>query len=287
MTLLLHEYSPITVPEEFQPVFDEGPHTYHWRNWLMPGVSHLLEETGIRKPFDRGPWRNSLIKKHGVPEEHVDAEMDKAAIRGTEAHLSIGFRMMQQDLQLDRNLPEPDWGEPAITQDQLRFYVMRSEMVLKELEVSEVLMVEQTLVHPVGHYCGTIDLLAKTPEGLIALDWKTKASGKPLTNDKTHVFQLAAYLGAINNIFKDQTTEDGEPIRVLRAANALLSPDDHRLFVYERDEVINAWIEFQGLLHEYWELRVNQGEDYHSPDMAQAAFANICEHWGPFVAVES
>ena len=281
MTTLLHSYSPITVPEDFVPVFDPGPHTYEWRKWTMPGVSHLLTEFGL-KDFDRNWYRGWLMEKKGVPEKHVDAEMAKAAIRGSEAHYSIEKMMMQQSLELDRDLPTAEWGEPPITHEQLRWFVTRAEQVMKELEVEEVLMVEQTLVHPVGHYSGTIDALVRTPKGLVALDWKTKESKAKLRHDKTNRYQLAAYLGAINNVCQNMATEDGEPIRVLRTANAYLAPDGYKLVQNEPEDVMKAWVEFQGLLYEYWEIRVNQGADFEQPELAQAAMACILERWGPF-----
>ena len=284
MTLLQFEYAPVTVPEEFVPEFDEGPHTYHWRKWLMPGVSHLLEATGIREPFDRDWYRGWLMDKTGCPEEHIEAEMAKAAIRGTEAHLSIGYRLMQQDLQLDRKLPEPEWGEPATNKEELGFYVMRAEQVLKDLEVSEVLMVEQTLVHPVGHFCGTIDALVKTPRGIMGLDWKTKASGKSTGNDKKNVYQLAAYLAAINNVCQGETLEDGSPVIATLAANAVISPERHKIYEYSTEEIVDAWNQLRGLLYDYWRFRV-EDPDYHSPEMARTALLLINEHWGPFTEV--
>lgn len=56
--------------------------------------------------------------------------------------------------------------------------------------VEEVVMVEQTLVHPTLHYQGTPDAIAriKGDTGLTLLDWKT-----PLALSKSWRLQLAAY----------------------------------------------------------------------------------------------
>ena len=44
---------------------------------------------------------------------------------------------------------------------------------LAHYEVSSVLLCEQPLVNPIAMYCGTVDCLAVTPNGLVTIDWKT------------------------------------------------------------------------------------------------------------------
>lgn len=271
--LTTHRYKPLQQKSEFEPVFNEEDHSYTWQNFPLPGVSHLLERTGIKEPFNRFFWQRSLLRK-GMTEEEADAHMDKvrddSCLRGSEVHYSVERLCKNEPLELDRELPE------AITKNSLMKFVTQSERVMNELQVEEVLGIEMPLVHPVGHYCGTVDAVVRTPEGIVVLDWKTTSEIRKARKERWQLFQMVAYLGAINHAFKS----DG--ICAVRVANAYLAPDGYKLAQYGEEDVLGAWRELQGLLLQYWELRVERGEYYHHPELAAKAFAAIQENWGPF-----
>lgn len=268
-----HEYSPLAITPDLLPDFDEGSHSYKWKGHSLPGVSGLLEKTGIKPPFDNFFWKKSLIRK-GMTHEEAEAHMikvrDDACERGKEAHYSVELLCQKQPLQIDRALPD------SINQYDLTLYVMNAQRILEELNVEKVLGVEMQVVHPVGHYCGTLDALVQTPDGIMVLDWKTTSEIKKAKTERWKLFQLVAYAGAVNNIFKDQG------LCCVRVANAYLAPDGNKLVVHEQESVLDAWRELQGLTLEYWQLRVNEGDAYHSPEIAIQALNTIKESWGPF-----
>jgi RecB family exonuclease len=273
MTYTDFSFDPLPLLPDLTPVFNDKDHSYTWQGFPLPGVSHLLDKTGIKEPFNRFFWQRSLMRK-GMTEEEAETHMDKvrddSCLRGSEAHYSIERRCRNEPLELDRELPA------AISKEDLQLFVMRSEQAMKELQVQKFLGVEMQLVHPVGHYCGTVDAVVETPDGITVLDWKTTGEIKKAKKERWQLFQMAAYLGAINHAFK----EDG--ICALRVANAYCAPDGYKLAVYEKEDVLGAWRELQGLLLQYWELRVDRGQDYHHPELAAKALAAIQENWGPF-----
>ena len=273
LTFANHLYNPLQLKPEFAPVFNEDDHSYTWQGNALPGVSYMLSATGIKEPFNRFFWQRSLMRK-GMTEEEAEAHMDKvrddACLRGSEVHYSVERLCKNEPLELDRELPD------CIEKNDLMKFVMHSEKIMCELEVDEVLGIEMQLVHPVGHYCGTVDAVVNTPDGIVVLDWKTTGEIKKAKKERWQLFQMVAYLGAINHAFKS----DG--ICAVRVANAYLAPDGYKLVEYGKEVVLEAWRELQGLLLEYWQLRVNRGQDYHHPELAAKALASIEEHWGPF-----
>ena len=273
LTFATHCYKPLELPPEFAPVFNEDDHSYTWQGNALPGVSYMLSATGIKEPFNRFFWQRSLMRQ-GMTEEEAEIHMDKvrddSCLRGSEVHYSVERLCKNEPLELDRELPD------AITKPDLMKYVMNSEKVMNELQVEEVLGIEMQLVHPVGHYCGTVDAVVNTPDGIVVLDWKTTSEIKKAKKERWQLFQMVAYLGAINHAFKDHG------ICAVRVANAYLAPDGKKLVQYGKKDVLEAWRELQGLLLQYWELRVDRGQDYHHPELAAKALAAIQKEWGPF-----
>ena len=268
-----HKYSPFPISSKFLPDFDESTHSYKWKGHSLPGVSGLLEKTGVKPPFDTFFWKKSLINK-GMTDEEAEEYMikvrDDACERGKEAHYSVELLCQNRPLKIDRCLPD------CISQYDLSLYVMAAQRCLEELKVETVLGVEMQVVHPVGHYCGTLDALVETPDGIMVLDWKTTTEIKKAKTERWKRFQLVAYAAAINNIYKSLGA------CCVRVANAYLAPDGHKIVIHEQDEVLDTWCELQGLILEFWQLRVDQGQEYHSPELAIKALKAVEENWGPF-----
>ena len=248
------------------PLFDPDRHRYEWNGWSLPSVSHVLSETGIKEPFDRTFWQRSLMRK-GMTEEESIIEMDRVRdesfARGTAIHLGIEHRL--------KGLPDYT-GEDVGLEADLKSNMPHWEEFAAEHELSKVLMLEQSLIQPVGHYCGTVDCVAETKDGLQVIDWKTVKTIKKAKKQSWQLYQMAAYAGAINRTFD---------VRVTQAMNVYVGPDGWMAASYEPDELLNAWTQLQGLLKDYWEIRTGV-VDYHSPDMAAAAFKAITEQWGPW-----
>lgn len=262
------KYKPIEL--RVTPEFTEDSHAYHFKGWRLPGVSGLLEHTGIKEPFDRTFWRLSLLRK-GMSEQEAEAEMDRLSeeglMRGKLVHSGIENAIKAGVTQL------PD----TETDEVLLGYMPHFFQWAEDFVLDEVLLIEQPLLHPTGCYCGTVDCLAVVDGELMVLDWKTtKETKRKPTAKKWQLYQLTAYLAAINAC-------SGE--RVLKAANVYLTPSGFKMHRWETDQIMEAWANLQGLLRDYWIEKQSEGQIYRHPDLAQFALSTIDEKWGPFEAV--
>jgi hypothetical protein len=258
-------YEPV-LPSITGPQFNEKEHSYRWKDWILPSVSHILEETGIREPFDTTYWKRSLIRK-GFSDEEAEEEMERvrneATHRGTLVHLGIEHRCQGREYQ-----PPMMVGSEEILEQFMPWF----EKFAEEYELGTVYLTEQALIQPVGHYCGTVDCVAETKLGLMAIDWKTIKACRKGKREKWQKYQLAAYVGAINCTFD---------LEVLQAMNVQIGPDGFNVVVHEPNELLSAWTTLKGLLKDYWEIR-HSHKEYHSPGLAAAALQTITETWGPW-----
>ena len=271
-----------SIPEQLKilhvPEFDPQDHSYRFNGWLLPGVSGLLDKTGIRKPFDRTFWRRSLIKK-GMSVYEADAYMDQRGARaragGTLIHSLIESRL--------NGVTSEQLEEANLTVQQVDAYLKAFDDFRDTWELGPVLLQEQPLMHPTGHYCGTADCVALINETPTIIDWKTvmpPEEGKKLKKPRAELwqlYQLTAYLGCINasqQILNKPT--------ICNAMNVWLMPDGFHVNRWSDIEIFDAWTTFKGLLRDFWRERMELGDDWHQPELAADAFAAIDKHWGPW-----
>ena len=257
------------------PDFCEEDHSYRFNDWILPGVSGLLEKTGIKEPFDRTFWRQSLLKK-GMSiyeaEEFMDLRGKQGRDRGSLVHALIEGKTTGK--------PTPITSEKleaaAVTLQQVEGYMASYRRFCEAWGFGEVLLQEQPLVHPTGHYCGTADCVAIIGGHPTILDWKTigpdsKKKPKP---EKWQLFQLTAYLAAIN------ACSDAPP--VVRAMNVYLKPEGFHCHPWTEDEIYGALATLKGLIRDFWQERFDLGEDWHQPDLAAQALSAVNTVWGPW-----
>lgn len=258
------QFTPVEL--NAQPDFDEENHAYSFRGWNLPGVSHMLEATGIKQPFDRTFWRLALLRKGMTPDE-AEAEMDRKGKEGRDRGSLVHWGI---EMSIKEGITELDSDADQILLD----YMPHWQQWATEHELEDVLLMEQPLIHPTGFYCGTVDCLAVVGGELMVLDWKTQGASKRKPKaEQWQLYQLTAYLAAINTC--------GEQ-KALKAANVFLTPTGYMMHVWETSEIMEAWRNFQGLLRDYWIERVSQGQLYHHPDLARDALETIEARWGPF-----
>ena len=255
------------------PVFNEIDHSYSWNDFPLPGVSKVLGDTGLRPEFDRTWWKLSLIRK-GMSDEEAEEEMDRVRDegqrRGSLVHHGIELAIESGDLfQVEEQQPEI-----------IRQYMPHFNAFAEECGLGEVRLVEESLVHPTGFYCGTVDCLAEVGGELMVLDWKTvgkpRKRGKPKA-EKWQLAQLTAYLGAIN--------ANQQEVQVLSAANVYIFPNGYFFHRWTTDQIVEQWRDLQGLMRDYWIERRDKGQDYHHPECAAIAVETIEARWGPFEPV--
>lgn len=243
--------------------FEEASHSYSYNGWNPPSVSRILEATGA-KAFDRSFWKASLIRKGMTPEE-AEEEMDRicreAADRGTRVHSHV-----EQTIQHGKPIDDDPLPAP---------FLAHWQAFAEKHELGDVLLMEQALVNTVGLYCGTVDCLAVTKDGVTVIDWKTTGELKKARSQPWQALQLAAYAGAINRIYG---------LQVKQAMNVYLAPDGWKAVQYPAEKMGQAWRTFQGLLRDYWLERVELGDQYHTPQMAATALEQVEAVWGPFTA---
>jgi hypothetical protein len=255
------KYVPLASDHEIG--FDEASHSYSYNGWNPPSVSRVLEKTGA-KAFDRTFWRLSLIRK-GMTYDEAEAEMDRicreAADRGTRVHAHV-----EQTI---------EHGQPLEADELTVPFLGHWQAFAAEHGLGQVLLMEQALVNTVGVYCGTVDCLAETKDGITVIDWKTTSEIRKAKSQPWQALQLAAYAGAINRIYG---------LKVKQAMNVYLAPDGWKVVKYPGPKMGAAWRTFQGLLRDYWLERAELGEAYHTPLMASTALAQVESVWGPFAA---
>lgn len=251
-----------------RPEFNQAEHSYTWEGWQLPGVSKILDDTGLKQPFDRTFWRLSLLRKGMTPDEaeaFMDNRAEEGRTRGSLVHFGIETAIKEGKVQLTDESPE-------ILQD----YMPAFDAFSKAHDLGDVYLMETPLIHPTGFYCGTVDCVAELEGKPVILDWKTTEHFKRKPKgERWQLFQLVAYLAAINTC----STED---FRVLNAANVFISKDGFHVHQWTTDEIMEAWGTLQGLLRDYWLMRRALGKTYHHPDLAARAVELIEERWGPF-----
>lgn len=66
-------------------------------------------------------------------------------------------------------------------------------------DITNVVAIESSVVHPLLGYAGTLDLIAEYKGALSVIDWKTSAKPKTTLKDcYSYPQQIVAYAGAVN-----------------------------------------------------------------------------------------
>lgn len=260
------DFKPISTL--IKPEFNADNHSYSFNGQPLPGVSYLMEQIGVKEPFDRTFWRQSLVRKGMTEEEaieHMDMRCQLGIARGNGLHGYIenwikGGQPKAQDF-CPLELPS------------LEPYVAGFHEFLAHHEVSSVLLCEQPLVNPIAMYCGTVDCLAVTPNGLMTIDWKTTETLKKYRRQDWQCYQQVLYAGAINRCFiLDQPVQQGMSVT--------FAEDGWKVQEWATDLFMPRWGEAKCLIWEFWHEQLELGQMTDWPGAAPRAIEAMERQWG-------
>lgn len=259
-------FKPITTL--FRPDFNEAEHSYTFDDVALPGASRLMELIGVKEPFDRTFWRQSLMRK-GKTLEEAEAFMDQrgqqGADRGKKVHAFIEATIKEQS-------PKPEDFIPDHL-DSIDGYLNGFYEFADQYGLSTALLIEEPLVHPICFYCGTVDCLAWTDSGLTIIDWKTTESIKKYKKSQWQLYQQVLYAAAINRCYRLD-----EPVK--QGMSVTMAADGWRLQPWEPEDFKSAWAELKGRIYEFWAEQQEEGQMSQWPGVAPRALEAIANAWG-------
>ena len=250
------------------PQFNAADHSYTFDGQPLPGVSRLMEEIGVKEHFDPTFWRQSLIRK-GMTEQEAEEFMEMrrnlGIARGNGQHGYIESWIKGGKPTAQEFCP-PELGS-------LEPYVAGFHEFLAHHEISSVLLCEQPLVNPIAMYCGTVDCLAMTPNGLTIIDWKTTETLKKYRRHEWQCYQQVLYAGAINRCFiLDQPVQQGMSVT--------FAEDGWKVEHWQAELFMPRWAEVKQLIWEFWNEQLELGELTDWPGAAPRAIDTMQRHWG-------
>lgn len=177
---------------------DEGTHTYRVNGEVWPGVTSVLERSGLVN-FSRVP-------------EHIRTE---ALLRGSRVHRAVQF------------LVENDLDESSVD-DADRGYLEAARSFLTDARLVR-LAAERRVAHRVHRYAGTADLLAWWDSQPAVIDWKSSINLDALATD----IQLAAYVEALREDIPLEWFGCAKESYVARIGVSLRKDGSYRVQVYD------------------------------------------------------
>ena len=250
------------------PEFNEANHTYSLEGFALPGANALMEQLGVKEPFDRSFWRQSLMRK-GMTSEEAETHMEQRRIHGIERGKSI-HAWIEHTLQ-------GDWRQSSeFTPDHLdtiEGYCDAFHGFADEWGLSKVFLIEQLLIHPICFYCGTVDCLAFTKHGLTVIDWKTTETISKHKKKRWQLYQQVLYGAAINRCYRLDAP-------VVQGMSVTLAEDGYRVNHWQPEEYKSAWAELKGLIYEFWEQQQDEGQMSDFPGVAPRAMQAMHRAWG-------
>ena len=260
------KFQPIT--SLLRPDFDEAQHAYSFEGFALPGASSLMELIGVKEVFDRTYWRQSLIRK-GKTLEEAEAFMNMRCHHGIERGKNV-HAFIEADIKGEQPNPKdfiPDFLE------SIDGYLAGFDQFKEEQGLSEVLLIEQPLVHPICFYCGTVDCLAWTESGLAVIDWKTSESASKYRKKQWQLYQQVLYAAAINRCYRLD-----EPVK--QGMSVTMHEDGLIVEHWSPDEFKYAWQELKGLIHLFWQEQLDEGQMSQWPGVAPRALEAMANAWG-------
>jgi hypothetical protein len=250
------------------PDFDEGEHAYKFEGFGLPGASRLMERIGVKEPFDRTFWRQSLMRK-GMTLEDAEAYMDQRGEQGIErgkkVHAFIEAAIKEESPKQEDFIPDH--------LDSIDGYLNGFYEFADQHGLSTALLIERPLIHPICFYCGTVDCLAWTDHGLTIIDWKTSESIKKYKKQKWQLYQQVLYAAAINRCYVlDQPVTQGMSVT--------MAEDGWRLQHWEPDDFKDAWVELKERIYEFWQEQQEEGQMSEWPAVATRALKAMDTAWG-------
>ena len=259
-------YTPIKTL--LRPEFDQAQHSYSFDGFALPGANSLMEMVGVKAPFDRTFWRQSLMRK-GMTLEEAEEHMEERRVHGIErgksVHAWIESKLKGEGKQSADFVPEH--------MDSIDGYCEGFREFIEEVSLSTVYLIEQPLVHPVCFYCGTVDCLAMTKHGMTVIDWKTTETISKFKKQPWQLYQQVLYGAAINRCYLLD-----EP--VLQGMSVTLADDGYRVTRWETEPFNAAWRELKGLIYDFWEEQLEAGQMSNFPGVAPRALEAMIEAWG-------
>lgn len=167
------------------------------RRRAYPSVTTILGQTkpaSVKAGLAR--WRRF------VGEERADEVLRLSSRRGTLVHGLIEERLGPEE---DRRPPcDLCWQDPSY----------RGIAPLVELVATGTIhLIEGTVWHRKLRYAGALDCLVELPGvGMVLIDWKTSRKRKPRSRVRDYELQLAAYAGALLEMYGVRVDEAWIPI---------------------------------------------------------------------------
>ena len=99
--------------------------------------------------------------------------------------------------------------------------------------ISDIQLIESAVWHEVGHYAGTVDMLASFDKIPVILDWKTTDKVSKQMNCTRYRLQLSAYAGAINRMYKT---------KIRHGVIVLVSPTEAQVLKISLNDYWSPWL---------------------------------------------
>ncbi len=204
---------------------EEGPREYSTPAGRFPSVTSVLSGTQDRSGLDQ--WRDSVGTKRADEILHV------ACARGTGLHNAIESYLTTGNPPAYNTLVTPYWKSVA--------------PFLQKVE--RTLLLEAPVWHPEG-YAGSIDWLGyfydttgSQPE---LADWKSADRLPKATKVYTYSLQLAAYVAALNHVYKPQG------LHITRARLVVSTPCRHAYIeVFDQSALEQLFQHFRARLQRF------------------------------------
>jgi hypothetical protein len=191
-----------------------------------PSVTTILNAT--RSAADRARLRD-WQQRIGL--EQATAITHTASRRGTGTH-----RQIQRYLQ----------GEPVTCSDAVAPYWQSIYPVLQALE--QVRLVEGMVLHDRLRYGGVVDCVAQYQGVPCVCEWKTADRPKESVERLyDYPLQLAAYCGALNHLYQEQSLELSHALLVVAIAD-----QPAEIFWFDAEDLAAYWQAWSDRLDQYW-----------------------------------
>ena len=165
-------------------VYTDHGRFYSVNDLQYPGVGTILNSSDSSE--QQAFWK----KWRAVPE--TQAYSEQAKNRGSLFHAVIEHHFRKSD--------DPVINELASAQRSkvLPFWVSVQDVLPR---ISDIQLIESAVWHEIGHYAGTVDMVASFDGVPCILDWKTATKPKHLDYCDRYALQLSAYCGCINRMY--------------------------------------------------------------------------------------